>query len=73
VSLAIAALVVSVSQFAWQIYRDLKADREKAREAAAREALARRIRLEVELPEGVAPAQRDRVIAVVLQELNGQE
>jgi predicted alpha/beta-hydrolase family hydrolase len=73
VSIAIAALVVSVAQFAWQIYRDLKEDREKARDAAAREAIARRIRLEVELPAGVTPAQRDRVIDAVLQELDEEK
>jgi hypothetical protein len=73
VTLAVAALVVSVSQFAWQIYRDLKEDREKARDAAAREAIARRIRMEIELPAGVTPAQRDRVIGAVLEELDRQE
>jgi len=73
VALAVAALVVSVSQFAWQIYRDLKQDREKAREAAAREAITRRIRMRVELPAGVTPAQRDRVIGAVLDEVDRRE
>lgn len=72
VGIAIAALVVSVAQFAWQLYRDLKEDRAKARNAAAREAIARRIRMQVELPVGATSVQRDRVIGAVLQELEGE-
>ena len=73
VGIDIASLVVSVAALAWPIYRDLKADRERARKPAAREAVARNIRLRVELPAGVTPAQRDRVIETVLQELDRRE
>lgn len=73
VSIAIASLLVSIAGLAWEIYRDLKEDRGKAREAAARAAIARRIRSATELPPGVTPEQRDRLIDAVLDELNRSE
>jgi hypothetical protein len=69
VSIAIASLIVSVAGLGWQIYRDLKQDRENR---DARAAAARRLRVQVELPPDVTPAQRDRVIEAVLDELDGQ-
>ena len=72
-SIGIVSLLVSVTGIAWQIYRDLKDDREKAREAAAQEAISRRIRAATDLPAGVTPAQRNRVIDAVLEELNRPE
>lgn len=75
VAIALAALVVSVSQLAWQIYRDLRADREKTAAATDRAAtpvrqlLVRRLRLRAAEPSGLAAARRERVIEVVVEEL----
>jgi len=64
-SIAIAGLVVSVAQFAWQIYRDLKKDRTEV----SSEALARQLRVQVEVPAEVTPAERDQVIRIVVEEV----
>lgn len=71
-SLAVAALLVSLAQFGWQIYRDLKADREKKDEADRRQilqVLVRRMRLSLEEPPGLSVQQRDRLIEVVAEEI----
>ena len=60
-----AALLVSIAQFAWQVYRD----RRKDRAAVAPEGLARQLRLSVEVPPQVTAANRDRLIAVVVAEV----
>lgn len=68
VGIAIAGLVVSVAQLAWQIYRDVTTDREKTRES-----LALQIRMRVEVPAVVTPEERDLVIDAVLAELERSE
>lgn len=65
--IALGGLLVSVSQFAWTIYRDLK----KETESPSGQVLDRRIRVSVELPAGVTAAQRDRLIGVVVEEVVG--
>jgi hypothetical protein len=66
ITLSIAALVVSVASLAWTIYTDLK----KQASRPEPEVIIRRIRVEIELPEQVSTADRDRVItAVVAQTL----
>jgi len=77
--IALAGFLLSVAQFGWTIYRDLKADREKAAEKADRDhipdraglggLLARRIRLAMETPAGVTPERRDRIVEVVVEEI----
>lgn len=77
--LALAAFLLRVAQFGWTIYRGLKKDRERAAEKAAETRakggsglgplLARRIRLGVELPAGVSPERRDRIVEVVVEEI----
>jgi hypothetical protein len=64
-AIALAGLLVSIAQFAWQAYRDLKKDRTEP----SPEALARQIRLRVELQPQVAPAQRDRLVGIVVEEV----
>ncbi|MBB4635977.1 CHAT domain-containing protein [Longimicrobium terrae] len=59
----VAALVVAVAQVAWQIYH-ATAIREKTHES-----MARQIRIQVDLPATVTPAERDLVIEAVLAEL----
>ncbi len=73
-ALGLAGFLLSVAQFAWTIYRDLKKDRKDEEEKAAERGklgplLARKIRLGVDLPSGVTPEQRDRVIEVVVEEI----
>lgn len=71
-SLAIAGLLVSVAQFGWQIYRDLKEDREKKDEADRRQilqVLVRRMRLSLDEPPGLTVRQRDRLLEVVAEEI----
>ncbi|MFP5289021.1 MAG: hypothetical protein ACLGI9_25005 [Thermoanaerobaculia bacterium] len=73
VSLAVAALLVSLAQFGWQIYRDLKEDREKREEADRRQTLQvliRRMRLSLDAPpQGLSAQQRDRLLEVVAEEI----
>jgi hypothetical protein len=62
ITLSIAALVVSVAGLAWTIYNDLKKQTPKPEP----DVIKRRIRVEIELPEQVSAADRDRVIAAVV-------
>ncbi len=78
-ALGLAGFLVSVARFGWTIYRDLRSDREKAKEKADRERredraglgalLARRIRLGMALPAGVTAEGRDRIVKVVVEEI----
>jgi hypothetical protein len=65
VSVSLAALVVSVAKFAWDIYRDLKKDSAKPR----RDVVARSLRVRVTELHGASTVQRDRIIEVVVSEL----
>jgi hypothetical protein len=64
-AIALAGLLVSVAQLVWQVHRDLSQDRVEA----SPEALARQVRLKVELLARTTAADRDRMIAVVVEEL----
>lgn len=77
-AIGLAGFLLSVAQFAWTIYRDLKEDRKDVEEKSAEQArernklgplLARKIRLGIDLPPGVTPDQQDRVIEVVVEEI----
>ena len=71
-SLAIASLVVSLAQLGWQIYRDLKEDREKKDEADRRQllqVLVRRMSHSLDEPPGLTARQRDRLLEVVAEEI----
>jgi hypothetical protein len=64
--ISLAGLIVSVASFAWTVYRDLKTKTD----APARDAIERRVRVEVRESElDAAPAQRDRIIDVVVTEI----
>jgi hypothetical protein len=65
VTATLAGVLVSLCTLGWTIYKDL------AKEAAkpAPEVLVRRLRIELGDTAGVAPAQRDRIIAVVVEEV----
>lgn len=64
-TIALATLLVSVAQFVWKVYRDRSQDRA----TASPEGLARQARLKLEVPVQITAADRDRVIAVVVEEL----
>ena len=66
ITIALAALILNAAKFAWDIYRDLKKD---SKPAPASEAIARRMRLELNVPAEIDVGRRDRVIAVVIDEL----
>lgn len=70
-AIALAALLVSAAKLAWDVYQDLKAQNT----APAPEQLARRLRLELTIEANVPVAERDKVIAVVVDEVAraGQE
>jgi hypothetical protein len=65
--IALATLVLNVVKFAWDLRKDLRA---AAAPAPSPDVIARRIRLEVALPNGTTTAQRDQVVAVVMDELS---
>jgi hypothetical protein len=65
-AIALAALVVSASQLAWNVYRDLKKDQKAV---PAPDLMARRLRLELKVDGNVSAEQRDKVIAVVVDEI----
>ncbi|MFL6291742.1 MAG: hypothetical protein ACJ759_12680 [Thermoanaerobaculia bacterium] len=68
-SLAFASLVVSLAQFGWQLYQDQL--RQKAK-PEVREVLVRTLRVRVEESGGfLPPAQLDRVVEVVAEEILG--
>lgn len=64
-AIALAALLVSAAKLAWDVYQDLKAQNP----APAPEQLARRLRLELTVEANVSDAERDKVIAVVVDEV----
>ena len=66
--IAMATLVLNIVKFAWDLRKDLRG---AAAPPSSREMVARRIRLDVALPHGTTSAQRDQVIAVVVDELSG--
>lgn len=61
-AIAIAALVISLAQLAWQIRQDL------APRACTPEVLARDLRIKVELPSGLTDEDGERVISVIVEE-----
>lgn len=78
-AIALGGFLLSVAQFGWTVYRDLKEDREEAAKEAAGSGdrdraglgalLARRIRVGMETPPGVTPERRDRIVEVVVEEI----
>ena len=66
---ALAGVLLPAMQLAWQVWRDLKGDRDKDGERRRRETLLRRLRLEIRQLDDLTPAQRDRVLDVVADEV----
>jgi hypothetical protein len=66
-AIALAALVLNIVKFAWDLRKDMRA---AAAPSPTPEVIARRVRLEAALPDGTTTAQRDQVVAVVVDELS---
>ena len=64
-TIALAGLLVSLASLAWTIYRDLKKDAA----APSPDVLARRLRLDADLPQAVTTERRERLITVVVEEV----
>ena len=65
-SLALASLLLSLVQFGWTVYQDLR------KQAEPREALVRRLRVRIEETGDHLPAaQRERIVEVVAEEIVG--
>jgi hypothetical protein len=77
--ISLGALIVSIASFGWTVYRDLKRDREAARDdqAARAKRLATRLQEKgtdaIRVPEGIASEQRSRIIDVVAEEIVAAE
>ncbi|TGD98387.1 hypothetical protein [Methylobacterium nonmethylotrophicum] len=67
-AIALAALVLNAAKFAWDIHRD----RRKDGAPPTPDSVARQLRLSLRI-EGVTEAQRDRVIAVVVEEAGKED
>jgi hypothetical protein len=65
--IALATLILNIVKFAWDLRKDMRA---AAAPSPSPEVIARRTRLEVALPVGTSAAQRDTIIAVVMDELS---
>lgn len=63
-AIGLASLLVSMAALAWTIYQD----RKKAASPPRRDLIERQIRVQLEMPSGISVAQRDRMIAVVVEE-----
>jgi hypothetical protein len=63
--IALAALIVAAADLAWSVYTDLR----KKTLKPAPEVLARQIRIELDQPRTIEPAERDRVITIVIDEI----
>ncbi len=63
-AIGLASLLVSMAALAWTIHQD----RKKAASPPRRDLIERQIRVQLEIPNNVSVAQRDRMIAVVVEE-----
>jgi hypothetical protein len=64
ITISLAALLVSIAGLTWTVYTDLK----KQTPHPDPEVIKRRIRVDIELPEQVSAADRDRVLAVIVEQ-----
>ena len=68
--IALATLLLNATKFAWDVHRDRKKETKAARTP---DAIARTIRLELKDDQGISTEQRDKIIAVVVDELIKQQ
>jgi hypothetical protein len=71
VDVSLAALVISIAQFLWNVCKDSHKTKppQPPQPPPNPEVLIRRVRLEVDLPADVTTAQRDAIAAAVVAEL----
>jgi hypothetical protein len=62
---SVSSLIVSVAALSWTIYKDLRSNAFKP----ARDVIAHRVRVELPVSDQIPPSERDRVIAVVVEEV----
>lgn len=62
--ISLASLIVSIATLAWTVYNDLRTKTPQP----SREVVARTMRVRLNDAAGLDPAQRDRVIDVVVEE-----
>ncbi|MGH3598772.1 MAG: hypothetical protein ACRDQH_00605 [Pseudonocardiaceae bacterium] len=63
--IGLAALIVAAAQLAWSVYIDLR----KKTLKPAPEVITQQIRIELDQPRTIEPAERDRVIEIVVDEI----
>lgn len=71
-SLALASLLLSLVQFGWSVYQDLRRDlrQDQRNQAEPRELLVRKLRMRIEESHDLLPAaQRERIVEVVAEEI----
>lgn len=61
----LAALIVAAADLAWSVYIDLR----KKTPKPAPEVIARQIRIKLDQPRTIEPAERDRVIEIIVDEI----
>ena len=66
--IAAASLLVSMVGVAWGIYKDILNRKQKP----SRQAVSRRVRVRIQDSADIKPAQRDRMIEVVVEEIFAQ-
>ncbi|MEE8585431.1 MAG: hypothetical protein V3T83_11315 [Acidobacteriota bacterium] len=64
-SIAAASFLVSMVGVAWPIYKDILNRKQKP----SRQAVSRRVRVRIQDSADIKPAQRDRMIEVVVEEI----
>jgi hypothetical protein len=63
--IALAALIVAAADLAWSVYADLR----KKSAKPAPEVIFRQLRIELDQPRTIQPAERDHVIQIVVEEI----
>lgn len=63
--IALAALIVAAADLAWSVYADLR----KKSEKPAPEVISWQLRVELDQPRTIQPAERDHVIQIVVDEI----
>lgn len=61
---SLGGLIVSVATLAWTVFNDLRSKAAKP----SPDVVARQVRVRLETPDSVTPAERDRIIDVVVSE-----
>ncbi len=66
IAISLAALLVSATKAAWDVYRDVKDD---SKDKPAPAVVERKLRIELQIDGNVSAEQRDGIIAVAVDEV----